>query len=80
MICCALSCVVMNERKLARFDALISKARKQYKVISNINKLDNKLRNELVFVYGKTSIAVDFDYAKKQIRGSYSGQPNDGDK
>jgi hypothetical protein len=64
MICCALSCVVMNERKLARFDALISKARKYYKVVQNVNKPDIKLRNELVFVYGKTLIAVDPGYEK----------------
>lgn len=35
------------------------------------------LRNELVFVYGKTSIAVDPNYAKKQVGGTDLKRPDD---
>ncbi len=46
----ALSCVWMNERKLARFNGLIKKAKDNFKIVKNIDNPDVKNLYELVFV------------------------------
>ena len=52
MIFFALSCVWMNERKLARFNSLIKNAKDKFKIVKNIKNPDMELRNELIFAQG----------------------------